>query len=60
MPAKKQRGVIANLKDKLGIKPSKPKAKPKRTKVAGGYSDPKPRKRLLDEAGNIRGKKKKK
>lgn len=62
MPAKKTRGVIAKTRKKLGLKPraaNKPKTK-KRTGVAGGYSNPNPRKRLMDEAGNIRQKKKKK
>ena len=55
-------GVIAGVKKKLGIKtpPAKPKkpSKPKGSYPAGGYANPKPRKKRLDQAGQISRKKK--
>ncbi len=55
-------GVIAGVKKKLGIKtkPPRPKVKPKpkASYPAGGYANPKPRKKRLDQAGQISRKKK--
>lgn len=55
-------GVIKGLKKKLGIKtpPPAPKKKPKprTTFPAGGYGNPAPRKKRLDQAGRMPRKKK--
>jgi len=50
---KKKRGVLARLRKKISIKDKepkpKPKPKPKKSNPAGGYSNPEPRRKRMQE-----------
>lgn len=54
---KKQRGVLARLRKKIGLKPKepkpKPKPKPKKSYPAGGYANPAPRRKRMQEIFNF-------
>jgi len=63
MAEKPKIGVIAKARYYMGLpvrREGRTDITPKKQKTMGGYADPKPRKKAMDEAGDISPKKKKK